>query len=409
MFRLSAATPRNRDSFRAATPSLSRDWKGALFRPSFRSLTVTLSLPSRTDIIKVMRIALDGTPLTVPSGGIRRYTEELSLALARNFPDDEFWLLSDQPFRPPADDLPNLKTGHGPRNVLERRWWLWGLQGEISRLGVDMFHGTDFSVPYLPIRPAVMTLHDLSPWMDASWHSQADRVRARTPMLLRLGLANLVVTPSDAVRKQAIARFRLQADRVIAIPLAAAPEFRPVTGQCRATYLLYVGTLEPRKNIPLLLDVWREARQRHAVELVIAGRRREDFPEIAPETGLHVVGLQSESNLPELYSGALAVVYPSYYEGFGLPVLEAMQCGAAVIASRDPAISEVAGDAAILIDVHDRQAWVDAIATLLTDPSAVLALRQKSLSRARLFSWDRTAKLTREVYANAVQRFGKKT
>jgi len=356
----------------------------------------------------MMRIALDATPLTVPSGGVRRYTEELSVALARNFPGDEFWLLSDQPFTPPMHDLPNLKAGRGPRNVLERRWWLWGLQGEISRLQIDVFHGTDFSVPYLPVRPAVMTLHDLSPWMDPSWHAESDRVRSRTPMLLRLGLANIVLTPSEAVRKQAIARFRLQADRVIAIPLAASPEFRPVTGQCRSTYLLYVGTLEPRKNVPLLLEVWREVRKHHAIELVLAGRRRGDFPEIPPEPGLHVIGLQSEHDLPELYSGALAVVYPSYYEGFGLPVLEAMQCGAAVVTSRDPAVGEVAGDAAIRIDVNNRAGWIDAITALLNDPSSVLALREKSLARARFFSWDRTAKLTREAYATAVQRFRKK-
>jgi hypothetical protein len=104
--------------------------------------------------------------------------------------------------------------------VLERRWWLWGLQGEISRLGIDVFHGTDFAVPYLPVRPSVMTLHDLSPWRDPSWHAEADRVRNRTPMLLRLGLATIVITHCEAVRKQAIEHFHLQAGRVIAVPLA---------------------------------------------------------------------------------------------------------------------------------------------------------------------------------------------
>src|SRR5712692_7296669 len=95
---------------------------------------------------RMVKIALDATPLTIPIGGVRRYTAELSRALAENSPEDEFWLLSDQKFEPPAGAPPNLKTGRGARNLLERRWWLWGLQGEIARLSIDVFHGTDFAV-----------------------------------------------------------------------------------------------------------------------------------------------------------------------------------------------------------------------------------------------------------------------
>ena len=357
-----------------------------------------------------MKIALDATPLTVPSGGARRYTEELSLALASEFPHDEFWLLSDQQFDPPESAPPNLKTGRGPQNLLERRWWLWGLQGEISRLKIDVFHGTDFAVPYLPIRPSVMTLHDLSPWMDPSWHTDADRVRNRTPMLLRLGLATMVITPSEAVRRQVMERFRLQAGRVVAVPHAAARHFRPVAAQRESPpYLLYVGTLEPRKNLNLLLEVWRETRKKYPVELVLAGRRREDFPQISPEPGLHLAGLTPEEELPELYSGALVCLYPSYYEGFGLPVLEAMQCGAAVIASRDPAISEVAGDGAILLDPGDARAWMQTLDSLLADPRQLQEMRERALVRAAGFSWTKTARLTRETYEHAAERARRKT
>ncbi|HTR34614.1 MAG TPA: glycosyltransferase family 1 protein [Bryobacteraceae bacterium] len=355
-----------------------------------------------------MKIALDATPLTVASGGVRRYTEELARALAVNFPRDEFWLLSDQPFEPLQPPLPNLKSGHGPRNALERRWWLWGLQGAISRLGIQVFHGTDFSVPYLASRPSVMTLHDLSPWMNPSWHTQSDRVRKRTPLLLRLGLATLVITHCEAVRRQAIDRFRLQAGRVVVVPLAANRQFHPAPAASNGRpYLLYVGTLEPRKNIALVLDVWRELSREHPLDLVLAGRRREDFPEIPPEPGLRQLGLTREEDLPRLYSGALACLYPSYYEGFGLPVLEAMQCGAAVIASRDPAISEVADGAAILLDAADRRAWVEALKVAWAQPERLRSLRDQAVARAAEFSWDRTAKLTRTVYDHAVERFRK--
>jgi glycosyltransferase involved in cell wall biosynthesis len=357
----------------------------------------------------MMKIALDATPLTVPSGGVKRYTEELSLALAANFPDDKLWLVSDQHFDLPAKPPPNLKAGRGTRNLLERRWWLWGLQGEISRLGIDVFHGTDFAVPYLPVRPSVMTLHDLSPWMDPSWHADAGRVRTRTPMLLRLGLATMVITPSEAVRRQAIERFRLQSGRVVAVPHAAAQQFRPLTAAREGPpYLLFVGTLEPRKNLNLLLEVWREVRDKYPVELILAGRRREDFPTISPEPGLHLRGLTPEEELAGLYSSALVCLYPSYYEGFGLPVLEAMQCGAAIVASNDPAVAEVASEAAILLDPRDKRAWVQTLESLLAQPEQLQIMRERARIRAAEFSWTKTAKLTREVYEHAVERFRKK-
>jgi glycosyltransferase involved in cell wall biosynthesis len=353
----------------------------------------------------MMKIAVDATPLTVPSGGVRRYTEELTRALCDNFPGDQFWLLSDQK-TPLPFDRPNLRAGMGPRNMLERRWWSWGLQGEISRLGIEVFHGTDFAVPYLPLRPSVMTLHDLSPWLNPGWHAESDRIRNRTPMLLRLGLATMVITPSDAIRRAAIERFHLQHDRVIAVPLAAAPWFRPIPGpENNPPYLLYVGTLEPRKNIGLILELWRELRRELPIDLVLAGRRRSDFPEISGEPGLRVAGLTLEEELPGLYSGAIACLYPSYYEGFGLPVLEAMQCGALVIASRDPAIMEVAADAAILLDVGDRSLWMDALRLAVEHREEMRGLREKALARAGEFSWTKTARLTKAVYEHAVERF----
>jgi glycosyltransferase involved in cell wall biosynthesis len=352
-----------------------------------------------------MKIALDATPLTVPSGGARRYTEELTRALCDNFPDDRFWLLSDQKLALPVARA-NLSAGQGPRNMLERRWWSWGLQGEISRLGIDVFHGTDFAVPYLPLRPSVMTLHDLSPWMNPGWHSQADRIRNRTPMLLRLGLATMVITPSDAIRSAAIERFHLQHDRVVAVPHAAAACFRPVPADGHTPpYLLYVGTLEPRKNIGLILDVWRELRRTHPVDLVLVGMRRADFPELPAEPGLRIAGLTPEEDLPALYSGATACLYPSYYEGFGLPVLEAMQCGAVVMASRDPAIVEVADGGAILLDIGDRALWLEALRSAVERPEEMRELRARAVARAGEFSWTKTARLTRAVYEQALRRF----
>jgi glycosyltransferase involved in cell wall biosynthesis len=357
-----------------------------------------------------MRIALDATPLTEPTGGVHRYTVELCRALAENFPQDEMWLLSDQRFENPCAGLSNVKPGRGPRNLLERRWWLWGLQGEISRLRIDLFHGTDFAVPYLPVRPSVMTLHDLSPWLDSAWHSEADRVRTRTPMLLRLGLVTMLITHSEVVKREAMERFHTPSHRIVVVPLAASGLFRPVSSNAvDSPFFLYVGTLEPRKNIPFLIQAWRELRKSHPVDLVLAGRRRNDFPELAPEPGLRILGAVADEELPVLYSSALACVYPSLYEGFGLPVVEAMQCGCPVITSKDPAISEVAGGACIQLDTSDVRPWVEAMCAVVRDSAWAAGLREQSLRRAANFSWAKTAVATREVYGEAVRRFRGKT
>lgn len=332
-----------------------------------------------------LRVAIDGTPLTVKTGGVRRYTAELLQALRQCFPDDCYALVSDQLNR--------------PTSAIHRRWWLWGLRREMERMRADLFHGTDFAVPYLPSRPSVVTVHDLSPWRKETAAAASRRVRRRTPLLLRLGLATFVITPSAAVRREVIEYFRLPASRVIAVPLAASGIFQPTVMHLpRSPYFLYVGTIEKRKNVELLTRCWREIRKTVDVELLIVGRMKD----AVNLEGATVLGVLPDEDLPALYSGALATLYPSSYEGFGLPVLEAMQCGAMVITSKDPAITEVAGGAAVQVDIHDESGWVEAMRSALTEPNRA-AWRDRGLRRAAGFSWQQTAKLTREVYVEALR------
>src|SRR5262249_16294444 len=152
--------------------------------------------------------------------------------------------------------------GGGPRNPLERRWWLWGADREMSRYAAELFHGTDFAVPYLSRRPSVLTLHDLSAWMKVEWHGGSDRVRRRAPLLLGLPVPTMILTVSEAVRRQAMDHFGIHPARIVAVPNAASALYRPVPelDSGRRPYFLFVGTLEPRKNIGGLVDAWRHVR-----------------------------------------------------------------------------------------------------------------------------------------------------
>jgi glycosyltransferase involved in cell wall biosynthesis len=331
-----------------------------------------------------MRVALDATPLTLSTGGLRRYTGELSRALAEEFPADEFLLACDRPFPLPS----NLAALPTPRGVFERRWWSWGLNRVLARERIDLFHGTNFEVPYWPARPSVLTLHDLSPWKEAVRPPLSRRVRSRAPLLIRLGIATMLIAPTEAVRREASARFRIHPDRIVAVPEAASAAFRRVEVSPAAPYFLHVGAAAPRKNVETIVEAWREVRKHHAVDLVLEGDT-----------------FVTDERLAELYSGALAFLYPSLYEGFGLPLVEAMQCGAPVIASCDPAVMEVCGGAAVHADARDTRAWVEAMIAAIERPEWLADLRARSLERARDFSWPRTARRTREVYEEARRRF----
>ena len=338
-----------------------------------------------------MKVGIDSTPLTVSSGGISRYTAELQRALCSAYPDDEFVFLSDQ--------------SESGLSVFEQRWWLYGLPKRLRKMKADLFHGTDYSVPYLPVCPTVMTIHDLSPWLDADWHIGAERIRKRTPRLLRFGLTTMVITDCEAIRKAVIEQFALDPETVVAVPLAAAEHFKPTPAPVSDPYILYVGTLEPRKNLPMLIEAWREVSAHVPVKLILAGRRRQDCPKLAEYPGLEIRGEVPEAELPALYSNAQAVVYPSLYEGFGLPVLEAMACGAPVLTSRDPALVELSAGAAQHADETNRKAWVVALHKLLTHPVELAEMRERGLRRAREFSWKRTAVETAAVYAEAIERY----
>jgi len=346
-----------------------------------------------------VRIALDATPLILSSGGLPRYVSELSLALAHEFPEDTYLLLSDQPFSLPEGAPANLVRGRDFHDETDKRWWLWGIQQAIRESQAVIFHGTNFEVPYLGKTPAILTIHDLSPWRNPAWHDSAGRVKRRTPWLVRLQRFRTILTVSEAVRREVISHFAVAPDKVRTVPLAASELFRPLprAETPERPFFLFVGTLEPRKNVAALVEAWRATREDTGADLIIAGRNRSDFVPLEPAEGLNLLGEVPDHELPRLFSDALAFVYPTFYEGFGLPVLEAMQCGCPVITSHDPAVVEVAGGAAL--HANTALELADAMRSVASNPRLRADLRRAGLARAAGFSWRGTARETRSIYS----------
>jgi glycosyltransferase involved in cell wall biosynthesis len=377
-----------------------------------------------------MRIGLDGIPLGEIKTGVGHYTFELALALACLSPEDEFELVSPFPYVAARGDEseptlpPNLRVVHAKVNRLSRRrWWSIGLPLYINRASFSLFHGTNYDVPLWNSRcRTVLTIHDLSLFLYPETHEEhlVRRARRRLPAMART--AGMIVTPSESVRREVCEHLGVQPERVVAIPEAARRSFRQVpladTSDVRRRlkiedeFILFVGTIEPRKNLLTLARALDEIlRNTHLrPQLVIAGKEGWLTGELfsylkSAEMGERVrfTGYVSDEDLRALYSSCRAFVYPSLYEGFGLPPLEAMACGAPVITSRIPSIMETVGNAASLVSPTDERELAQNIIRMLTDASERDHRSRAGLQRAAEFSWERTAAATLNVYRAVLQ------
>lgn len=375
-----------------------------------------------------MRVGIDGYPLAEPRTGVGHYTLELARALALISPPDQFELVSPTPFATDALDeitraqLSNLRTVNPKSSSIRGHWWSIGLPLYLGRERFDLFHGTNFDVPLWKKRRSVVTIHDLSALLHPEKHRSrlVRRARLRLPLVVRT--ADMIITPTESVKREVCQHFNLKADKVTAIHLAARRIFRPLpfvqTDEVRNRlgveddFLLFVGTLEPRKNLLTLLKAFEQvlAHSCFRPQLVIAGGEGwlmdalSDFirkPSISER--LRITGYLSDDELRALYSSCRCFIYPSVYEGFGLPPLEAMACGAPVIAGRIPSLQETLGDAARLLEPLDADALAKSIIELLEDKNQREVLMAAGREQAAKYSWEQTARLTLGVYKSLVE------
>jgi glycosyltransferase involved in cell wall biosynthesis len=269
-------------------------------------------------------------------------------------------------------------------------------------------------VPLVHPRRTAVTVHDLGYLYYPEAHTRFSRLYLHLSTMYSARTAQRVIAISEATKRDLMERYGVAPGKIRVVYHGRDEAFRPVSDPAvlRATaakygiegvYCLHVGTLQPRKNLGLLVEAWAMLRERmeRPPKLLLAGKRGwlyEPLVRSVEERGLgdlvKFADYVERADLPALYSGALAFTFPSLYEGFGLPALEAMSCGTPVVASNASSIPEVVGDAGLLLDPRDVGAWAGAVERLSHDDAAQRDMSRKGLARAGRFTWERCARET---------------
>jgi len=366
-------------------------------------------------------IVVDVSAAVHRRAGLGRYAESLARALADAVPNGLGLFYNQERGVSPLTGLEHLPTSTVAMGYKPWRMLVW--VGQLSRVGFDrlvpgahVFHATEHLLPPLRRVPTVLTVHDLSFRHLPAHHKTLNRLYLNAAMPLYCRRAGRIIAISECTKRDLVDAYGMPAEKVTVIYEAASPRFQPQSAEAIAAaraihglpdrYLLFVGTIEPRKNLTRLLAAFETiAREGLSDALVIAGRPGwlcGDFfsaLEASPVRDRVILpGFVPDDDLPGVYGGAQALVLPSLYEGFGLPVLEAMACGTPVICSSTSSLGEISGDAALHVDPGQTSSIVSAIRTLLADDGLQEDLRLRGRRRAAEFSWTRVAAETQAVY-----------
>jgi len=386
-----------------------------------------------------MRVVMNAMAAMGKRTGVGHYTVELTKALRRagvNVVEYPHPLSARLRTKLVGEVVPASSSGEvltSNRSLLRRIGrapfrWSWRAWIEIEarqafrpRL-VDLYHEPNF----FPLRtriPTAVTVHDLSAVLHPEWHPADRAAKFATEFLPRVRDFAHILTDSDSARDEILRTLNLPGDRVTRAYPGVRPAFRSLPRDevqatlerlgLPATYFLHVGTLEPRKNLLMLMKTFTTlpTEMRERCPLIIVGPWGWRFEELATyyETEakhrnvIHL-GYASESDLPAIYNGAKALVFPTWYEGFGLPAAEMLACGGAVLASSTPAVAEVLGGCGMLLDPADSDAWRNAMTRAIDEPKWIDELKRGGPERAAEFTWANCALDTIRGYDAALAR-----
>jgi glycosyltransferase involved in cell wall biosynthesis len=363
-----------------------------------------------------MRVAIDARTVGSPKTGDRTYCLNLLRGMAALRPEGEFFLYTDRLTGLPEELPPNLQQVV-LRAPLPWLWTPWSLPWDLRRRQTDLVH-IQYIIPPITSCPVVTTIHDISFRRNPCWFPLKHRVLLNLLIPFAARNAAHVITGSEFTRHELIDEYDLPPEKVTVTPYAADPIYRPLDREAaqravserfglRGPFVLAVGVLQPRKNLPRLIRAFgRIAREvPHTLALVgKPGWAHEELQRAAAASGLgsrlRFTGYVPDADLPVLYNAADLFAYPSLYEGFGLPPLEAMACGTPVVTSDVTSLPEVVGEAALTVDPTDEDTLADALCRTLTEERLREQLRTAGFKRAASFSWERTAALTLNVYCS---------
>jgi glycosyltransferase involved in cell wall biosynthesis len=368
-----------------------------------------------------MRVGIDARLVYYSQAGIGQYIIHLVNGLANVDQENEYVLLQSR-----KDDTTILKEPNFKRISLwtpsHHRLERYSLNVELVRLGLDVLHSPDFIPPHRPSCRSVITVHDLAFLLYPHFLTkESARYYGHIDQAVRW--TDQIIAVSESTRNDTVQHLGVPDDKITVVYEAASPIFRPVArdvarDQVRnrhgvdGPYILFVSTIEPRKNVPTLLRAMWQLMEcyKEDVRLVLAGGRGwlfEDTFSVVQELGLdgriHFVGRVPSEDLLYLYNAAEMLAHPAFYEGFGLPPLEAMACGLPAVVSDVASLPEVVGDAGLLIDPHDVDELTVAMWRVLNDTQLRQEMREKGLRQAARFSWERAARETMTIYRRAFE------
>ncbi len=369
-----------------------------------------------------MRIGIDARLVFYHQAGIGQYILRLTQALAQIDRRDRFIFFKSRKDRTLLVDGPNVRI-QKLWTPSHHRFERLAMSVELAPFALDVLHSPDFIPPAAIRCPSVITVHDLAFLLYPRFLTR-DSARYYGQVDIAAHNADHIIAVSESTKRDTIRLLGVPEEKITVIYEAANPLFGPITDESalarvRAQYhlpsefILFVSTIEPRKNIPTLLRAYRRLRDNYksSAGLVIAGNRGwlvEEVDAVIEELQLgdtvRCLGGIPNEELVYLYNAARVFVFPSFYEGFGLPPLEAMACGTPVVVSNSSSLPEVVGDAGWLVNPDDVEGLTVALYRILTDETLRREMRAKGLKRAATFSWERAARETLAVYAKVADR-----